>query len=94
MVEIKRVVNNTYASSHLQSFQQLFLRGTVKFKFSCLNKEDKNTQTSNVIRWEKGGVSFVWSDINYVFFQGRVPGEAMCLGLWLSEKITFEAGQV
>lgn len=24
-------------------------------------------------------------DINYVFFQGRVPGEAMYLGLWLWE---------
>lgn len=38
MVEVKRVVNNIYTSTHLESILQLSLE-TVKFKFSCLNNK-------------------------------------------------------
>lgn len=50
MAEVKRVVNNTYASTHLESILQLFFWGTVEFKLSCLDKEEKNSPNSNVIR--------------------------------------------
>lgn len=53
MVEVKRVVNNTYVSTYLENvfFSGFFL--TVKFYLSSLNKEAKNIQNANVVRWEK-----------------------------------------
>lgn len=49
MVEVKREVNNIFATTHLESILQLLFR-TVKFKLFCLNKEDKTSPNSNVIR--------------------------------------------
>lgn len=51
MVEVKRVVNNTYVSTYLENiFFSVFFFLTAKFYLSSLNKEAKNIQNANVVR--------------------------------------------